>query len=56
MRSITIPLVDDRLSEDQELFFISLASPASSLRVELPHPEAFVYIVDNDQGIIILCI
>ena len=56
VHTITIPLVDDRLSEDQELFFISLLSPTSSLRVELPGRDALIYIVDNDIGMMIMSV
>ena len=54
VHTITIPLVDDRLSEDEELFFISLLSPTSSLRVELPSRDALIYIIDNDIGMMIM--
>lgn len=47
-RRLTVPLINDRTREDRELFFVSVHSPVSSLRVELPRTTSSVYITDDD--------
>ena len=49
-KRVSIPLIDDKIQEGQELLFITLHSPVSSLTVELP-PNSVIYIVDNDPGL-----
>ena len=49
-KTINVPLVNDDLTEGQELFFVSLHSPVSDLRVELPNPTSNIFIIDDDRG------
>ena len=49
-KMISIVLVNDDITEGQELFFVSLHSPVSNLRVELPSPSSNVFIIDDDIG------
>ena len=49
-KTISISLIDDVLIEGQELFSVSLHSPISGLRVELPNPTSNVFIIDDDRG------
>ena len=49
-KTISISLIDDILVEGQELFSVSLHSPISGLRVELPNPASNVFIIDDDRG------
>jgi hypothetical protein len=48
-KTISISLVDDALIEGQELLSMSLDSPVSDLRVELPNPTSNVFIIDDDR-------
>ena len=49
-KMIGISLVNDNLIEGEELFSVSLHSPVSDLKVELPNPTSNVFIIDNDRG------
>ena len=46
----SINLVNDALIEGQEFFSMSLHSPISNLRVELPNPSSNIFIIDDDVG------
>ena len=50
-KRVTIPLINDRLREDSELFFVTCHSPVSSLSVELPNANSAIYVIDDDPGI-----
>ena len=47
---VNIELIDDEIQEGQEVLFLSLHSPVSSLTVDLP-PNSVIYIFDNDPGL-----
>lgn len=47
---ISISLVNDDFTEGQELFSVSLHSPISDLRVELPNPTSNIFIIDDDRS------
>ena len=50
-KMISIDLVDDIFIEDsQEFFSVSLHSPMSDLRVELPNPTSNIFVIDDDRG------
>ena len=49
-KMISINLVDDSFIEGQELFSLSLHSPMSDLRMELPNPTSSIFIIDDDRG------
>ena len=50
-KRVTIPLINDRLREDSEHFFVTCHSPVSTLSVELPNANTAVFIIDDDPGI-----
>ena len=49
-KTVSISLVDDEITECQESFSLSLHSPVSNLRVELPNPTSSIFIIDDDRG------
>ena len=50
-RSVTIPVINDRIQEDTELFFVTLHSSVSNLKVELPQTNTGIFVIDDDKGI-----
>ena len=49
-KMISINLVNNALIEGQEFFSMTLHSPISDLRVELPNPSLNIFIIDDDVG------
>ena len=49
-RSVTIQVINDRLQEDTELFFVTLHSSVSNLKVELPQTNTGIFVIDDDKG------
>ena len=49
-KMISINLVNNNFTESQESFSVSLHSPVSNLRVELPNPISNIFIIDDDFG------
>ena len=48
-KRVSIQLIDNRIPEDREVFYVSLHSPVSRLMVELP-PNSVIFIIDDDTG------
>ena len=49
-RSVTIQVINDTIQEDTELFFVTLHSPVSNLKVELPQTNTGIFVIDDDKG------